>query len=271
MPAKKKVDEKPVAPFGVSGEHNFPKDKNGATMSKDNKGLRVPSVTTIIGESLGGWGKEALLYWSWNLGMQGKDYREERKAAADVGTIAHAMIDGFINNEDPDFSKYLEQENFDELMVAAEVPFELFLDWYMTNNVNFLATEVQMISHVHSFGGTMDGKAEVNGKKVLLDYKSSKHIYTSIIAQLGGYAILDRETSKEMVNDFVAIHIGKQGQFGVYEFDRNSVDDGIKLFHHAHSIFKMKKQLDARIKIERDKNAAAYPFEEKAVDEETAA
>ena len=52
-------------------------------------GTRVPSVTTVLGRF-----KESgpLIHWAWGLGIQGKDYREERDKAADAGTLAHAAV-----------------------------------------------------------------------------------------------------------------------------------------------------------------------------------
>ena len=48
---------------------------------KTQDGVRVPSVTTVISRF-----KEAgaLMYWAWNEGKEGRDYRETRDAAADA-------------------------------------------------------------------------------------------------------------------------------------------------------------------------------------------
>jgi len=52
-------------------------------------GVRVPSVTTIIGRFKESGG---LIHWAWALGMEGKDYRQVRDSAADAGSLAHSMI-----------------------------------------------------------------------------------------------------------------------------------------------------------------------------------
>lgn len=63
-------------------------------------GKRVPSVTTVISRF-----KEsgALMYWCWDQGRQGLDYRQTRDAAADAGTIAHAMVEAFIRNGEGEY------------------------------------------------------------------------------------------------------------------------------------------------------------------------
>jgi hypothetical protein len=39
---------------------------------KTKDGLRVPGVTTVIGGNLG-WNKQALMYWAWNEGIEGRN------------------------------------------------------------------------------------------------------------------------------------------------------------------------------------------------------
>jgi hypothetical protein len=62
---------------------------------KDGK-TRVPGVTTIIGKFKESGG---LVHWAWDLGMQGIDYRKARDDAANVGTIAHGMVEQWIKGE----------------------------------------------------------------------------------------------------------------------------------------------------------------------------
>ena len=51
-------------------------------------GTKVPGVTTVIGKL-----KDAgpLMYWAWQQGVEGKDFRETRDAAASAGTVVHAF------------------------------------------------------------------------------------------------------------------------------------------------------------------------------------
>ena len=52
---------------------------------KTKDGVIVPGVTTILSILA----KPALIYWSWNLGMQGIDYRKVSDKAKDIGTLTH--------------------------------------------------------------------------------------------------------------------------------------------------------------------------------------
>lgn len=61
-------------------------------------GTRVPGTTTIIGRFKESGG---LIWWAWDLGMKGLDYRDVRDKAADAGTLVHAMVEAHAAGEDP--------------------------------------------------------------------------------------------------------------------------------------------------------------------------
>ena len=62
---------------------------------KNAKGVRIPGNTTVINGNLG-WSKNGLMYWAWEQGRNGKDFRQSRDDAADAGTLAHALIEADI-------------------------------------------------------------------------------------------------------------------------------------------------------------------------------
>ena len=66
----------------------FPKDRAHITYRLKN-GKRVPGASTVakIGDD-----PSALMYWAWDLGKQGIDYKKAREQAADIGTLAHFLI-----------------------------------------------------------------------------------------------------------------------------------------------------------------------------------
>jgi len=62
-------------------------------------GNRVPGTTTITGRFKESGG---LVYWAWDLGKKGIDYREARDTAASAGTLVHAMVEAHAAGEDPE-------------------------------------------------------------------------------------------------------------------------------------------------------------------------
>ena len=144
---------------------------------------QVPGGSTIskLGDSV-----EGLIYWAWDLGRQGKDYRKVSKEACDVGTLAHFMIEAYLNSFVCDLSDY-EQELIDKALVS----YAKFTDWWETQDLQVVATEIQLVHNAYRYGGTIDLIAKrPNGDHVLLDFKTSKKISDSYWRQCAGYAAL---------------------------------------------------------------------------------
>jgi len=146
-------------------------------------GTQVPGGSTIckIGDD-----PSALIHWAWNLGSQGKDYRKERDKAADIGTIAHFMIECMLNGNVADLSDYDDAD-----IAKALVCYTKFLDWWEGQKFEVVGTELQMVNEAYRYGGTIDLIAkDSSGNFVLLDFKTSKKIGDGYWRQCAGYAAL---------------------------------------------------------------------------------
>lgn len=148
-------------------------------------GERIPGVTTIAGLL-----KDAapLMWWSWDCGMKGLDYRQVRDDAASAGTCLHDMIEEDWHGKPFDRSKY------DEAMLAkADHAFLSYLAWKSQTNLKVVKAEVSLVSRKHRFGGTMDCLL-VGGELTIGDWKSSSHVYPEMLIQVaGGYSLLYEE------------------------------------------------------------------------------
>jgi hypothetical protein len=146
-------------------------------------GTRVPGVTTIIGKF-----KEAggLIHWSWDLGMQGIDYRKVRDEAANIGTIAHNMVEQWIKHEP------IVAEGPAEQVDRAKNSFQQFIEWADQSRLEIVQSETPLVSEKHRFGGTLDSML-VTGKLSLGDWKTSNAIYRDYLLQLAAYGILWEE------------------------------------------------------------------------------
>jgi hypothetical protein len=180
-------------------------------------GTKVPGGSTIckIGDDA-----SALLHWAWKLGTEGKDYRKERDKAADIGTIAHFLIECFLNNQVADLSDY-GQEDIDKALLC----YNKFVDWWDEQRLRKVYTEIQLVHEEVRYGGTIDMIAERdNGEFVLIDFKTSKKISDSYWRQCAGYAQLFNFNNPQMVSkpyneikSHAIVRIGKQeeGDFEV--------------------------------------------------------
>ena len=106
---------------------------------KDRHGNTVPGVTTI----LNAWGgnKGALMYWSWDCGMKGLNYREVSKTACDIGTVAHAMVEADMHGQVYDTAGMAP-----EIVDKAETAFLAFLEWKRLVDYQVVATEINQVA-----------------------------------------------------------------------------------------------------------------------------
>lgn len=149
-------------------------------------GKRVPGTTTIISrfkESSG------LIHWAWEQGVAGLDYRDERDTAADIGTLAHAMMEAKIHG-----LPFVVPADADPANVEkAVVPFHAFEQWAGDVKFTITDTEVALVSEKYRYGGTLDA-CLIRGERSIGDWKTSNRVYADHIVQLAAYRNLWNET-----------------------------------------------------------------------------
>ena len=173
-------------------------------------GLRLPSVTTIIGRF-----KEsgALLRWAYNQGLAGVELYEKRDAAADVGTYVHALVEACLLTGATDAAPPPGMS--DENVAKARTAFSAFRAWHVGSRLTIKPLERHLVSEIHRYGGTPDAIAEeADSKKLsLVDWKSSKNFYWDNLLQLAAYVELWNENRPErpITGGIHVVRFGKEG------------------------------------------------------------
>ncbi len=205
-------------------------------------GEKVPGTTTIISRF-----KEsgALMYWAWQQGKMGLDYRETCRVAADAGTLAHSMAEVQLKGLDPNLvvlgaSVYATPE----VIAQAKSAFASFLSWKDHSRLEIVYQEMQMVSEDYRYGGTFDGIGLMDGKHSLIDFKTSNSLYPEYLIQLAAYAHLV-EDGEEMATR-VPLGIKLDGGFHLLRFAKENGD----FSHHyypslpeAFQAFRLMRQL----------------------------
>lgn len=151
---------------------------------------RVPGATTIIGRFKPAGG---LIAWAHKLGLEGKDYREVRDAAANAGTIAHDMVEADIHG------RAYDPTGLDPgLLEKARGAFDAYVSWRSMTRLTVVETEVPLVSRQHRFGGTFDAIGTIDGRLCLLDWKTSNACYAEYLIQLAAYQLLIRECRPDL-------------------------------------------------------------------------
>lgn len=164
-------------------------------------GKRVPGTTTFLGVLA----KPALIGWANRMGLQGIDTRAYVDEKADIGTCAHYMIECDIKGVEPDLSIY---SPF--VVEAAENSFLKWMAWKEGQDIEFIGSEMVLVSEVHKFGGTVDIYAEIAGRRTLLDIKTSgSGIWPEMKHQVAGAYRLLLEENGYPVEDVKILRIGR--------------------------------------------------------------
>lgn len=104
-----------------------------------------------------------------------KSVWRDKTRAANTGTLLHRAAEAITGHGrfqvSPESAPLVRQ-------------FQAFLE---AHQPYFLHREVTVYSREHGYAGTLDAIAEIDGRTVLLDFKTSKHVYAEHALQLAAY------------------------------------------------------------------------------------
>ena len=206
------------------------------TRYRNKDGVIVPGVTTITGIL----NKPALVRWANGLGLKGIDVSKYVDEKARIGTLSHHIVECYLKKEHPELDDYSANQ-----IGMAQNSVKKFFDWEKKNDFQIIESELKLVSEVHGFGGCCDIYCMLNGKRTLLDIKTSKGIYDEMFTQVaGGYVILLEENGYP-VEDVRILRLGRDAGEG-FE-DRGISSAKIKLhrkkFIYCLEIYKVNKLL----------------------------
>ena len=195
--------------------------------------VRVPGVTTILNIL----NKPALIYWSWNLGMQRIDYRKYRDKMADIGTLTHLMILEHLSSKEQDYSEYSKAE-----IEKAENCMLSFFEWEKTNKIKPILLETPLVSELHSYGGTIDCYCQLNDVPTLIDFKTGKAIYDEMMYQVSAYKQLLVE-HKKPVEQVKILRVGRDEDEGFEDRLCKNMDLNWNVFSYCLNIYQTVKKI----------------------------
>lgn len=128
-------------------------------------------------------------------------YLEKSDEAKDIGKIVHKLIENHIKGKEP-------------LVIPEEAKnsYNSFLDFEKSHNVIWLLTEEIVCSKKHSFCGTLDGLAVIDGVLTLVDHKTSNQVDEIYYLQTGAYQLALMEQMPTVVpQQRIILKIPKNG------------------------------------------------------------
>lgn len=203
-------------------------------------GTAVPSVTGVISRFKESGG---LIWWAWNEGMQGRDYRTTRDTAADAGTLTHRMVEADIRGRAPYGDPMADPAAWKRACQA----FDNYREWRDMTQLKAVRSEVRLISERLRVGGTLDAIL-VQGKLSIGDWKTGP-IYPDHLIQVAAYGLLWREAfpDEPLVGGYHLLSFSKEnGDFAHRHFAE--LADAEEMFIMLRRAYDLDKMLKARVR-----------------------
>jgi len=207
------------------------------TQYKDSEGNVVPSVTSIIGSQLG-WNKNALINWTKKLVAIGEDPEKVRDKSADIGTLAHYLIECDLKGLQPNIGDF----SINNLMLAQNA-YNAFKKWWDDKNFKFYKSECVIVSEEYKYGGTIDLLARRENDIYLIDFKTSGGIYPEHLLQVSAYEYAYSQEI-EPIKEVYILQLSKQDDsFSEHYISREQLNLAFEAFLHCISLAKIQSEL----------------------------
>ena len=200
------------------------------------QGKKLPSVTTIINRFKNATG---LIIWSNQLGLKGLNYFDELKKAGDTGTALHDLAELHILEKDYELPE-------DPIAVHC---FQQFIEWWESLDWEVIWTEKKYTSKKLNVGGCPDLLVKKDGKYILVDFKTSKAVYSDMLIQLSCYAELIKENDNIEIDRAVIVRFPKDDdETEIIKFFTEDLAVGLKQFKLLRKAFDLDKDLNKILK-----------------------
>jgi hypothetical protein len=152
-------------------------------------GNYYPSVTTILDAY-----PKGPEYYAW-LKKTGEDSDAVRDEAGRRGSIVHQLTELFDSGEEVTL---MNEQGYISYKMVEWAMFERYIEFRRRFPLEIIHTELNLVSPELGFAGTLDRVIEMNGRRILLDIKTSNSIYPSYWLQLAAYKELYGEPIDEV-------------------------------------------------------------------------
>lgn len=193
-----------------------------------------------------------------------KQHDIKRDEAASIGEETHRfaqIISEALRDNKPineieelnNFNKLIEDANSDNTTMSDEDKdrvnkiangISAFVNWLSEHKIEFVDAEKLLYSKKHKYAGITDAIVKYKGKLYLIDYKTSKGIYSEMEYQVGGYCIAyEEETGKKLDGQAIVKFDKETGEFEFKEICKEDNDKNKKTFLHLLEVKKREKEL----------------------------
>ena len=205
-------------------------------------GVFYPSVTTILG-----YFPKGAFFETW-LKDSGHNADFIMRRAGDEGTQVHNAAEKILKGEEV---RWIESDGHVNFNTHVWRMILSFYDFWSTHKPTLLLSEEFMFSDTHKYSGTLDLLVELNGKKWIIDIKTSTAIHTSHFLQMSAYVKAYEERYLQKIDNVGILWLksskkgpdktGKRIQGSGWELKEGdkSIDQYFDMFLHTYETYKM--------------------------------
>ena len=162
-------------------------------------------------------------------------YKDVNKTACTTGTDIHKLVEYYAKGDE---------------VKSDETAFQSFLEFVEDNDVEFIESEIFLLSERYLYAGTCDLICNVNGKKIIVDIKTGKALYDEYKYQLAGYRIAYNEKTGEEL-PIAVLRLGKEKvdyDYKIYKNEHNLENAFLSLLGFYYNAKKRRLKNNTRIK-----------------------
>ena len=174
-----------------------------------------------VSEILSAWNADGdgLVNWAARIGPQ---WEQVRQHAADVGTHTHEVAEAALRRWDNDADAdaqvgaalltYMQAGTVaDNELEEVRIACSAFASWAAEHTIRVEHLEHRLIDHDYGYGGTADFKGIINGRRCLIDFKTSGRAYKRHKVQLAAYALLhELHLPDEPIDVYAVLRLDKK-------------------------------------------------------------
>lgn len=163
------------------------------------------------------------------------------RAGADAGTCMHEMAESWLatrHTKHP-LGQHTVTYADGQALLDGITAYNAWKQWHdaVGHAWEVWYREQSMVSRVHMYGGTCDAiMRDESGRMVLCDWKSSNHVYPSVLIQCAGYMTLIRETLGIVIDDVVIVQATKAGAMKWWRVPRERMAPAWDAFDAARKL-----------------------------------
>lgn len=173
-----------------------------------------------------------------------EQHKLAKEKAASIGEKVHDFAENFAKFKAglittcPDITDDMEPEVINGI--------NAFLEWFNTNKVKFTSAEKLLYSRKNDYTGLTDAVAIVNGRNLLIDYKTGKGIYNEAHYQVAGYVLAYEEETGEKLDGALILNFNKEtgAMNEIRELSKEDIKIDSEIFLHCLAIKKREKELN---------------------------